>query len=87
VHDVIQALIDECTEVLGPVENTFVCGDDYPCIGHKPDRQDSAKVSLHPLYIMPDCFEYHPVAMEGSSAHTSAKLAEYMHCCCMSSQS
>ena len=31
------------------MEKTFVCGHDYPCIGHKPDRQDSAKVSLQPV--------------------------------------
>ncbi|BDA50683.1 probable group 1 truncated hemoglobin GlbN at C-terminar half [Coccomyxa sp. Obi] len=41
---VAEALIDECTAVLAPMEKTFVCGDDYPCIGHKPERQDSAKV-------------------------------------------
>lgn len=52
---VVQALIDECSAVLAPMEKTFVCGDDYPCIGHKPDRQDSAKVSLHPVINVPGC--------------------------------
>ncbi|CAL8465084.1 g4619 [Coccomyxa elongata] len=43
---VAEALIDECTAVLAPMEKTFACGEDHPCIGHVPDSQDPAKVII-----------------------------------------
>ncbi len=50
-----QALIDECTAVLAPMEKTFACGEGHPCIGHVPDSQDPAKVSLHPVNRITGC--------------------------------